>query len=66
MGKMNSHNTGRVWEKNKHSKVTDLLKISGEAEIHAIPKIWEKWIYLVWEKYGKTQRFSIFFATLHI
>ena len=41
-GKMNSHNTGRVWEKNKHSKVTDLLKISGEAEIHAIPKIWEK------------------------
>ena len=42
MGKMNSHNTGRVWEKNKHFKVTDLLKISGEAEIHAIPKIWEK------------------------
>ena len=42
MGKMNSHNTGRVWEKNKHSKVTDLLKISGETEIHAIPKIWEK------------------------
>ena len=65
MGKMNSHNTGRVWEKNKHSKVTDLLKISGEAEIHAIPKIWEKWI-LVWEMYGKTQRFSIFFATLQI
>ena len=37
------------------------LNILGEAEIHEIPKIWEKWIYLVQEKYGKTQ--SIFFAT---
>ena len=30
------------------------LSIVGEAEIHVIPKIWEKWIYIVQEKYGKT------------
>ena len=42
------------------------LNISGEAEIHTIPKIWEKWIYIVPEKYGKTQKFSIFFATPQI
>ena len=40
--------------KNKHSKVTGLLKISGEVEMHTIPKIWGKWIYLVRKKYGKT------------
>ena len=34
------------------------LDISGEAEIHAIPKTWEKWIYIVREKYGKTQTFQ--------
>ena len=28
--------------KNKHSKVMDFSNIFGEAEIHAIPKIWEK------------------------
>ena len=43
-----------------------LLSISGEAEIHAIPEIWEKWIYTVRKKYGKTQRFPIFFATSQI
>ena len=42
MGKVNSHNTGRAWEKNKHSKVTVFLNISGEAEIHTVPKIWQK------------------------
>ena len=32
--------------------------ILGEAEIHAIPKIWEKWIPIVREKYEKTQTFQ--------
>ena len=42
MGKVNSHNTGRVWGKNRHSKFVGFLNISGEAEIHTIPKIWKK------------------------
>ena len=42
------------------------LNISGEAEIHKIVKMWEKWISLVQEKYGKTERFPIFFATSQI
>ena len=33
----------------------DFLNISGEAEIHTIPKIREKWIPIVRRKYGKTQ-----------
>ena len=41
------------------------LNISGE-EIHAIPKIWERWIYIVQEKYRKTHRFPIDVATLQI
>ena len=41
--------------KYKHLKFMGFLNISGEAEIHKIPKIWEKLIYLVREKYGKTQ-----------
>ena len=28
--------------KNKHFKFMDFLNIFGEAEIHTIPKIWEK------------------------
>ena len=40
--------------------------ILGKAEIHTIPKIWEKWIYLVQNKYGKTQKSPIFFATMQI
>ena len=28
--------------KNKHSKVMSLSNISDEAEIHTLPKIWEK------------------------
>ena len=50
--------------KNKHSKVMGFSNILGEAEIHAIPKTWEKWIYKEWEKYGKTHKFPILFATL--
>ena len=40
--------------------------ILGKAEIHTIPKTWEKWIYLVQKKYGKTQKSPIFFATMQI
>ena len=29
------------------------LNISGETEIHAISKTWEKWIPIIQEKYGK-------------
>ena len=50
LGKVNFHNTGKVWEKNKHSKVMGFSNVLGEAEIHTIPKIWEKWIYIVREK----------------
>ena len=44
--------------KNKHSRVMDFSNILGEAEIHTIPKIWEKWILVVREIYGKTQTFQ--------
>ena len=57
MGKVNSHNTGKVWEKSKHSKVLGFSNILGEAEIHTIPKIWKNLIPIVREKYGKTQTF---------
>ena len=40
--------------KNNDSKVMCFSNILGEAEIHTIPKIWEKWISIVREKYGKT------------
>ena len=43
MGKVNSHNMGRVWGKtNILFKLMDFLNILGEAEIHTIPKVWEK------------------------
>ena len=35
------------------------LNILVEAEIHTIPKTWEKWISIVRKKYGKTQKFQI-------
>ena len=44
--------------KNKHFKLMDFLNILGEAEIHTIPKIWEKQIYIVRKKYGKIQTFQ--------
>ena len=31
-----------------------------EAEIHAVPNTWEKWISIIREKYGKTQAFQIY------
>ena len=42
----------------KHFKFLGVLNVSDEAEIHAIPKIWEKEIPIVREKYGKTQTFQ--------
>ena len=58
LGKVNFHNTGKVSEKNKHSKVMGFSTILSEAEIHTIPKIWKKWISIITEKYGKTQTFQ--------
>ena len=55
MGKVNFHNTGKVWEKNKHPKVMGFSNILGEAQIHTTPKIWEKWNPIVRKKYEKTQ-----------
>ena len=34
------------------------LNISGEAEIHIIPKTWETWILIIREKYVKKQTFE--------
>ena len=42
------------------------LNISGEAEIDTILKTQEKWFFLVREKYGKRQRFPIFFTTSQV
>ena len=46
--------------KHKHLKVKGFLKFSYEAEIHAVPKTWKKWISIVRGKYGKTQTFQIY------
>ena len=64
MGKADFHSTWISMVKYSYFKFIGFLNISCEAQIHSIPKIWENWIYLVWEKYGKTQRFPIFFAIL--
>ena len=44
--------------KHKHFKFMGFLNILGEAEIHAIPKTWEKQIHIIQEKYGKKQTFQ--------
>ena len=46
------------YEKTKHPKVKCFLHILGEAKIHTIPKIWEKRIPIIREKYGKKQTFQ--------
>ena len=46
--------------KHKHFKVKGFLNFWLVAEIHAVPKIREKWISMVWEKYGKTQTSEIY------
>ena len=53
MGKLNLYSTGKVWE-NTNIPI-GFLHISLEAQIHTIPKIWEKWIPIAKEKYGKTE-----------
>ena len=48
-----------MW-KHKHFKVKFFWNISLDAEIHAVPKIWEKWISIIQEKHEKTQTFQIY------
>ena len=43
--------------KHKHFKVKGFWNFLLEAEIHAVPNTWKKWISIVREKYGKTQTF---------
>ena len=44
--------------KHKHFKFMGFLNILDEAEIHTIPRTWEKWISIIREKYGKKQTFK--------
>ena len=44
--------------KQKHFKFMRFSHISGEAEIHTVPKTWGKWISIVRRKCGKTQTFQ--------
>ena len=60
MEKVDFHSTGKVRQNTKNFKFMGFLNISAEAEIHTIPKTWEKWISIVREKYGKTQTFQIY------
>ena len=46
--------------KNQHPKLMGFSNILGGAEIHTIPKTWEKRISIVREKYGKTQTFQTY------
>ena len=46
--------------KHKQFKVKGFLNFSYKAEIHTVPKTWEKWIPIVRKKYGKTQTFQIY------
>ena len=46
--------------KHKHVKVKGFLNFSYEAEIHAVPKTYEKGISIVKEKRGKTQTFQVY------
>ena len=41
MGKVDFHSTEKAWENTNISNLW-VVNISGEAEIHTIPKIWEK------------------------
>ena len=51
--------------KYKHFKVKGFLNFWLEAEINAVPKIWEKWFFMVQEKYGETQIFQIYGFRYH-
>ena len=45
--------------KHEHFKVKGFWNFLLEAEIHAVPNTWEKWIPIIWEKYGKRKTFQI-------
>ena len=45
--------------KHKDFKVKGFWNFLLEAEIHAVPKIWQERIAIIQEKYGKTQTFQI-------
>ena len=53
-------------KKHKHSKVICFLHISREAEIHAIPKRWDEWIPILYNKHGKTQTISSFCSSFRV
>ena len=44
--------------KQKHFKFMGFLNISYKAEIHTIPRTWEKLILIIREKYGKKTKHS--------
>ena len=44
--------------KHKYFKFMGILNISDEADIDTITKIWEKWISILREKYGKVEIFQ--------
>ena len=46
--------------KHEQVKAKGFWKFLLEAEIHAVPNTWEKWISIIREKYGKTQTFQIY------
>ena len=46
--------------KHEQVKAKGFWKFLLEAEIHAVPNTWEKWISIIREKYGKTQAFQIY------
>ena len=55
VGKVKPHKTARVWEK---TNIPKLQGFSGEAEIHTVPKTWEKWISIAREKIWENTNIS--------
>ena len=45
--------------KHKHFKVKGFLNFSYEAEIHVVPKTWDKWISIDGESMGKHKHFKL-------
>ena len=64
LGKVNSHNTYKYGEKKQTFQ--SFSNVLGQAEIHTIPKIWEKWIPIVRKKYEKTQTFQSVSEIFHL
>ena len=40
-----------------HSKVMGFLNMSGEEEIHKIPKLWDEWVFMFGKSMGKDRDF---------